>query len=253
MHQGPGAGTAAAVKVVAELERELAERSAELRQAHAETQHLLYVISHDLREASRMTRSYMQLLARRYSGKLDEDADTYIRYAVAGVERMDELLDDLLTYSRVVNAPPNPQVQVSLDLVLRLARGRLEPAIRASGAEVTSDPMPVVTGEEPHLTLLFTELLDNALKFHGSEPPRVHISFAQQDAAWHFSVKDNGEGIDPKYHEAIFGVFRRLHGREYPGTGMGLALARKIVERHGGRIWVESEPGSGTAVHFTLA
>jgi light-regulated signal transduction histidine kinase (bacteriophytochrome) len=253
MHPGPGGGTAEAVSAATELERDLAERSAELRQAHEEMRHLLYVISHDLREASRMTRSYMQLLSRRYSGKLDEDADTYIRYAVGGMERMDELLDDLLAYSRVVNLPLRPPAEVSLEMVLRFALDRLATSIRDAGAVVTHDPMPVAAGDEAQLTVLFSELIENAIKFHGSEPPCVHIASARTGDGWLFSVRDNGQGIEPQYFDSIFSVFRRLHGREYPGTGMGLAIARKIVERHGGRIWVESRPGCGSVFHFTLA
>lgn len=262
MHQNPtNLGAAAArpagdpiwlEKRVAELEAELADRTREIGRINEETRHLLYGLSHDLRESSRMVRSYVQLLARRYEGKLDEDASEFIRFALGGVSRSDELLDDLLAYSRVLNAPERPFETVALEFALEQAICRLAPAIRESGSVITHDPLPVLPGDEGQLPQLFFELLDNAIKFRRTDPPRIHVRAEPDEEGWHLAVHDNGQGIRPEYHGVVFSPLRRLHGRDYPGTGMGLAVARRIVERHGGRIWVSSSGVAGAAFHFTL-
>ena len=224
-----------------------------LKRSNAELEQFAYVASHDLQEPLRTVSSYIQLLARRYRGKLDDDADEYIRFAVDGATRMKRLIGDLLDYSRVstrgLNLVPT-DVQAVLENVLR----SLELAIRESGAEIsTAAPLPVVLGDEGQLEQLLQNLIDNAIKFRGPQAPRIHVSAERQGAHCLFRVKDNGIGIDPQYFERIFVIFQRLHGsHEYPGTGIGLATARRIVERHGGRLWVDSTPGQGTTFSFTL-
>jgi PAS domain S-box-containing protein len=230
---------------------ELAERAAELARSNADLEQFAYVASHDLQEPLRVVASFTQLLARRYKGKLDADADEFIRYAVDGVERMRALILDLLAYSRV-SRHGKPFQRVSMEAVLGEALGNLRQAVRETSAEVTHDPLPEVVGDSIQLVQLLQNLVGNAIKFHGATAPCVHVSAAPENVFWRFSVSDNGIGIDPKYFERIFVIFQRLHTRDrYPGTGIGLAICKKIVERHGGRIWVESGP-SGSTFHFTL-
>jgi PAS domain S-box-containing protein len=233
-------------------EQRLAERARDLARSNAELEQFAYVASHDLQEPLRMVASYNQLLARRYAGKLDKDADEFISYAVEGATRMQRLINDLLAYSRV-GTRGGAFVPVSMDKVLATARGNLGKTITEQGAEVTSDPLPEVTGDEGQLTQLLQNLLSNAVKFHGEAPPRVHVGVRRQADDWAFFVRDNGVGIEPQFFERIFVIFQRLHTRDrYPGTGIGLAICKKVVERHGGRIWVESQPGAGSTVWFTL-
>lgn len=234
------------------LERELAERSAELRRANEESLRLCYAISHDLRAASRTIRQQSELLARRCGQTLGMEGTECVRTMLGSTARIDSLLDDLLVYSRLAHAPLRPLSRVPCEFALTCALERTGAAIEESGAVITHDPLPLVTADEADLVLLFAELLDNAIKFRGPETPRIHISALGLEGEWSFAVRDNGQGIDAAYHGAVFEATRRLHGREYPGNGMGLAIARKIVERHGGRIYVESEAGRGAAIHFTL-
>jgi light-regulated signal transduction histidine kinase (bacteriophytochrome) len=234
------------------LERELAERSEELRRANDDSLRVCYAVSHDLRELLRAVRGSAELLARRYGDALDAEGVEHLRTVLESSARMDSLLDDVLVYARLAHGPVRPLSRVPCELALNCALDRVGPAITENNAVVTHDPLPLVTADEADLVLLFTELLDNAVKFRGPEPPRIHISALGLGAEWSFAVRDNGQGIDAAYHSAVFDVARRLHGRDYPGNGMGLAIARKIVERHGGRIHVESEAGRGAAVHFTL-
>jgi light-regulated signal transduction histidine kinase (bacteriophytochrome) len=211
-----------------------------------------YVASHDLQEPLRMVASYTQLLARRYGGKLDADADEFIGYAVDGANRMQVMINDLLSFSRVGS---RGQAFRSTDLagVLDGVLSDLHMTIQESGAVVTHDPMPTVIGDEAQLARLFQNLIENAIKFHGKETPRVHVSAVQTAEGWEFAVTDNGIGIDPKYFDRVFIIFQRLNQRKaFPGTGIGLAICKKIVERHHGRIWVTSEPGRGSSFHFTL-
>jgi len=199
-----------------------------------------------------MVTSYVQLLAQRYQGQLDSEAQEFIGYAVEGAQRMKALIDDLLAYSRV-NIRERLVVPTDSGAVLQQTLQNLHIQIAESGATVTADPLPTVSTDRMQLGLLWQNLLSNALKFRGQEPPRVHVSARRQGNEWVFSVRDNGIGMEPRHTERIFQMFQRLHTRqEYPGTGIGLAICKKIVERHGGRIWVESEPGQGTTFFFTL-
>lgn len=199
-----------------------------------------------------MVSSYTQLLARRYGEKLDDDAREFIGYAVDGVTRMQRLINDLLAYSRVGRKPKEFE-PTDCGRVLARVLSDLRLAVEESGGVVTGDPLPTVSGDSVQLGQLFQNLVANAVKFRGPEPPRVHVSVEREGEEWHFSVRDNGIGIEPQYAERIFVIFQRLHSRaEYEGTGIGLAVCRKIVERHGGRIWVESELGKGACFHFTI-
>jgi PAS domain S-box-containing protein len=225
----------------------------ELNRSNEELGQFAYIASHDLQEPLRMVASYTQLLSRRYKGKLDADADEFIAYAVDGANRMQRLIQDLLTYSRVGTKGIN-LVEISSEKSLQHALANLHGAIADSDALVTYDPLPDVMADEIQLTQLFQNLIGNGIKYHGKEAPRVHVSVARQGAKkWLFSVKDNGLGIDKQYFERIFGMFQRLHKREeFAGTGIGLAICKKIVERHGGHISVESQPGQGSTFRFAL-
>ena len=224
----------------------------DLKRSNAELEQFAYVASHDLQEPLRMVSSYMQLLKRRYEGKLDQDADQFIAYAVDGSERMQRLINDLLAFSRV-GTRGQPFAEVAGDKALEQALTNLQVAIKKGKATVTHDRLPKVLGDETQLVQLFQNLVGNAIKFHGKEKPQVHISARARGKEWVFAVRDNGIGIDPQYAERIFIIFQRLHGRaKYEGTGIGLAICKKIVQRHGGRIWVESQPGKGSTFFFTL-
>ena len=230
----------------------LEESIAELARSNADLQQFAYVASHDLKEPLRMVASYTQLLARRYKGKLDSDADEFIRYAVDGANRMQWLINDLLAYSRVTS---QEQVfeEVDCTKVLEEVMSNLQLSIEESRAVVTHDPLPTVMADGGQLGQLFQNLIANAITFHGEEPPAVHVSAERKANEWLFSVRDNGVGLDPQYAERIFVIFQRLHDREeYPGTGIGLAICKKVVERHGGRIWVVSQVGQGATFYFTL-
>ena len=199
-----------------------------------------------------MVSSYTQLLARRYKDKLDDDAREFIHYAGDGATRMQGLINDLLTYSRV-GTGSGDFTATNTGAALERALANLRLAIAESGAAVTRGALPAVIGDPVQLTQLFQNLVGNALKFRGAEPPRVHVSAERSAADWVFAVRDNGIGIDPAYAERIFVIFQRLHGRtDYPGTGIGLAICKKIVERHGGRIWLDVASGPGSTFRFTL-
>ncbi|MCS6977047.1 MAG: PAS domain-containing protein [Gemmatales bacterium] len=233
-------------------EEKLQQTLAELARSNRELELFAYVASHDLQEPLRMVSSYCQLLQRRYKDKLDEDANEFISYAVDGALRMQTLINDLLAYSRV-GTRGKPLVPTSSESALIKAMNNLKLAIEESGAEITHDPLPMVVGDTVQLTQLFQNLLGNALKFRGQEPPRISVGAERQGAFWKFWVQDNGIGIDPADFDRIFIIFQRLHSRdEYPGTGIGLAICKKIVERHGGKIWVESAKGQGAKFLFTL-
>jgi PAS domain S-box-containing protein len=234
-------------------EEALERQAAELARSNADLEQFAYVASHDLQEPLRMVASYTQLLARRYGEKLDEDAKEFIGYTVEGVNRMKDLINDLLAYSRA-GARSNPLEPVNVGIVVERVLGSLQPAIEESGATVTSGPMPVVMGDEGQLGQVFQNLIANALKFrHPELTPEVHVGAEKRDGEWLFSVRDNGIGISPEFADRIFVIFQRLHSRaEYPGTGIGLAICKRLVERHGGRIWLESEEGKGTAFYFTI-
>ena len=199
-----------------------------------------------------MITSYMQIIEEDYKGKLDEDADEYIGFAVDGAKRMQTLINDLLKYSRV-GTKGKSFVPMSAETALNEALDNIKVTIDETQAVITHDQLPIVLGDDSQLTQVFQNLLSNAIKFRGNRTPQIHVGVEQTPEEWVFSVRDNGIGVDMKYAERIFTIFQRLHGREeYPGTGIGLAVVKKIVERHGGRIWVESVPESGSTFYFTL-
>jgi len=231
-------------------ERKRAEE--ELKRSNAELEQFAYVASHDLQEPLRAVAGMVQLLQQRYQGQLDERANLYIAHAVEGATRMQTLINDLMAFSRV-DPRGRPFAPVNVAAALRPALANLAVAVRESRATITHDELPTVLADSGQLTQLFQNLIGNALKFRGDQPPAIHVGAERLADAWRFSVRDNGIGIEPQYAERIFVVFQRLHTRRaYPGTGIGLAICKKIVERHGGRIWVESEPGRGATFLFTI-
>ena len=198
-----------------------------------------------------MVSSYTQLLGRRYGEKFDADAREFMAYIVDGAARMKQLIEDLLAYSRV-GTKGKEFKPVDAEKPLRRALANLKAAIDESGAQITCDPLPTLPADEAQLTQLFQNLVGNALKFRSAETPRIHVGVSEKDKFCQFTVRDNGIGIEPQYFERIFMVFQRLHSKgEYPGTGIGLAICKKVVERHGGRIWAESGPGPGSTFWFT--
>ncbi len=237
---------------VLERTQQLEEINHELTRSNEELQQFAYVASHDLQEPLRMVASYTQLLARRYKGKLDSDADDFISFAVDGANRMQGLINDLLAYSRV-GTKGKPFAPTDCNDVLEQALGNLHVAIEESGVVVTHDDLPMIMADSTQMVQLFQNLIGNAIKFKGKEAPHIEIKARKQDKEWLISVHDNGLGIDPQYADRVFIIFQRLHTRdEYPGTGIGLAICKRVVERHGGRIWVKSEPGKGSTFSFTL-
>ena len=232
---------------------ELAETTKELRRSNEELSQFASIASHDLQEPLRMVTSYVQLLSKRYKGRLDADADEFIAYAVDGTQRMKQLIQDLLAYSRVGTNGVDLRSAASEE-ALKRALWSLQGAIKESGAVVTHDALPVVLADASQLTQLFQNLVGNAIKYRGAEVPVIHISAAPSVAGrWRFLVRDNALGIDPEHFDRIFGMFQRLHGAgEYSGTGIGLAICKKIIDRHGGVIGVASKAGEGSTFHFTL-
>ena len=233
-------------------EEKLKLKLEELARSNAELEQFAYVSSHDLQEPLRMISSYLQLLQRRYQGKLDEKADKYIYFAVDGASRMQNLINDLLEFSRVTTKAGEPEL-IDSEFILNQVLSSLELYIKENKATVSHDSLPKVIADNTQLAQVFQNLIANGIKFHSEETPKIHISAERKAGEWVFSVQDNGIGIDPNYSEKIFEVFKRLHKKEeYPGTGIGLAICKKIIERHGGRIWVESEFGKGSTFYFTL-
>jgi PAS domain S-box-containing protein len=230
----------------------LEEHARDLARSNAELEQFAYVASHDLQEPLRMVASYVQLLERRYRDQLDQNAREFIGFAVEGATRMRRLIEDLLAYSRV-GTRGRDAAPVEIDDVIATVENNLQQAIVESGAVITRDPLPNVTADDGQLVQLYQNLIGNAIKFRSDEAPRIHLGAWRDGADWILSVADNGIGIDPQYFDRIFVIFQRLNARErYPGTGIGLAIAKKIVERHGGRIWVESTPGRGSTILFAL-
>ena len=246
-------------KLNEELERRVAERTAELaranealEQSNLELRHFAYIASHDLQTPLRGINGFAQLLQEDYRGRLDPTADDYLERIVLESTRMKSLITDLLTYSRV-ESRARPFQPTDLNRVADEVIGLLAPSIEDSNGRVTRDDLPVVAGDASQLIHLLQNLIENGLKYHGEEPPHVHVRAVQDGGEWIISVRDNGIGIAPEHHERIFDVFRRLHTQEeYPGTGIGLAVCRRIVARHGGRIWLQSRVGEGSEFLFTL-
>ena len=231
---------------------ELVMINAELARSNAELEQFAYVATHDLQEPLRAVASCVQLLQKRYEGQLDEKAQEFITHAVDGTKRMQTLINDLLAYSRI-STDAQVFASTNCEMALQEALANLMVAISESGAVVTQDALPMVSGDATQLTQLFQNLVGNALKFRGERPPEIHIRAVRNNGDWRFSVADNGIGMEPQYFERVFLVFQRLHTRkEYQGTGIGLAICKKVVERHGGRIWAESEPGQGATFCFTI-
>jgi len=243
----------------AELERRVEERTKELavanqvlEQSNLELKQFAYVASHDLQSPLRSISGFVQLLQLEYEGKLDDQARDWIRRTVQSIEQMQTLIRDLLSYSRV-DARSRPFIRIPFSDIVNDALTQLDSSIHDSGAQVTCGPLPEIMGDRSQLVQLTQNLIGNGLTYRGDQPPRIHLSAEHSGKEWIFSVRDNGIGIDPKYHEQIFEIFKRLHDqKEYPGTGIGLAVCRRVVNRHGGRIWVESEFGHGSTFCFTI-
>ncbi|HVZ80409.1 MAG TPA: PAS domain S-box protein [bacterium] len=242
-----------ALKGFAKITRDVTSRKRmeELARSNKELEQFAYVASHDLQEPLRMIASFVQLLAHQYKGKLDAEADEYIGHTVDGVKRMQALIKDLLAYSRL--GTTQPFTRVDCGKALEEALRNLDPSLREHHVEVERDPLPEVLGDNNQIVQVFQNLIGNAVKFRSQRSPRIQVGAADRGDEWLFSVQDNGIGLDPQYGEQIFEVFKRLHSRqEYPGTGIGLAICKKVVTRHGGRIWVESKPGEGACFYWTL-
>ncbi len=232
----------------------LASRGAALARSNRELEQFAYIASHDLQEPLRMVGSYTQILEQRYGPQLDDDAREFLRYAREGATRMRELIDALLSYSRIDTRAEAFRV-VTMDRVLDLALTNLRASIEATHATIERGSLPQIEGDPVQLGQVLQNLIGNAIKFRGPNPPHIWIGAERRGPVWEFAVRDDGIGIAPEYQERIFIIFQRLHSREeYPGTGIGLAVCKKVVERHGGRLWVESTgtPGAGSTFHFTI-
>jgi light-regulated signal transduction histidine kinase (bacteriophytochrome) len=238
---------------MAEQERRRLEAARQvLQRSNEELRQFAYIASHDLQEPLRTVASFTQLLVSRYGDQSDPQAAEFVSFIVDGVERMSSLIHDLLQYSSTGASKTLPTTPTSAEGALAEAMFALSASIQASGAEITYDRLPSVWLENRSLITLLQNLIGNAIKYRGEDSPRIHISAEAADANWRFSVRDNGIGIAPEYRERIFGIFKRLHGKEIPGTGIGLAICQRIVQWHGGEIWVESEPGFGSTFFFTI-
>ena len=235
-----------------QLEQDLQARTRKLERSNVELERFAYIASHDLQEPLRMVASFTQLLRNKYAGRLDETADRYINYAVDGAKRMQSLIADLLTYSRA-NSRELELRTTDCNEVVQDSLRNLAATIESAGAAVESGSLPKITADPVQLAQVFQNLISNAVKFRSEQRPHVRIGAAERKEDWLFSVRDNGIGIEPQHRERVFGIFQRLHTQQaYPGTGIGLAVCKTVVERHGGRIWVESQPGAGTTFWFTL-
>ncbi|HYO81696.1 MAG TPA: ATP-binding protein [Bryobacteraceae bacterium] len=242
-----------ALELNADLERRVAARTEELQRSNEELQQFAYVASHDMKEPMRMIASYAGLLRRRYEGKLDAEADRLIGFMIDGVRRMDRLITDLLDYSLAGQVHDTDLHPIDANAVLRSVLDNLQSAIRDSSAVVTHDPLPSVVFSDVRLGQLLQNLIANAIKYHRpGRPPQIHVTATREQGSVVFSVRDNGQGIPRDQLEQVFGLFKRLHGKDVDGTGIGLATCRRIVQRAGGRMWVESEPGKGSTFFFLL-
>jgi PAS domain S-box-containing protein len=236
-----------------QAEAELQRMQDALRRSQNDLQQFAFVASHDLQEPLRMVASYTQLLARKYQGQLGSDADEYIRYAVDGANRMSALIGDLFQFSRLGFAELQPPKSTELSVMVDWALLGLRAAVHESGAEITHGELPTVSVDQAQMPHVFQNLIGNAIKYRrAEEAPRIHITAKREGDEWTIAVEDNGIGFDPQHAGSLFSVFKRLHGREYPGSGIGLAICKRIVERHGGRIWATSQPGQGSTFYFTL-
>ena len=230
----------------------LRETAEELTRSNDELSQFAYIASHDLQEPLRMVASFLQLLEKRYEAVLDPDGRKFIRFAVDGAKRMQSLIHDLLSLSRV-QTRARPAASTDCAQIFRDVMDNLQIAVAEVDATITCDTLPVIVADRTQIAQLFQNLIDNALKFRGAEPARIHVGAVRRKNEWEFSVSDNGIGIDPQFHGRIFGIFQRLHSSgEFSGTGIGLAVCKKIVERHAGRIWLASKAGKGTAFFFTI-
>jgi len=234
-------------------EEALAWQAQELERSNSDLRQFAYAVSHDLREPIRIVTIYSQLLEKKYKGSLDEQAAAFIQHTVEAAQRVETLLEDLLAYTQTAEGPQTVDSPVDANVCWAKILGLFEAAIAESGAIVTSDPLPVLRVTEVHIQQLLQNLVGNSLKYRSQAPPRIHISAERERDMWKLSVADNGIGIDEQYHKQVFGLFKRLHGSgKYAGSGMGLAICHKIVERYGGRMWIESEAGKGSKFFFTL-
>jgi light-regulated signal transduction histidine kinase (bacteriophytochrome) len=239
------------LQVVRSEQNKLTASAEDLRRSNSELEQFAYLASHDLQEPLRKVASFVQLLQRRYAGQLDARADQYIEFAVDGARRMQALINDLLAFSRAGQAAPEPAL-VSSDSALTQARANLADELEKSGATIQAGHLPVVLAEVSLLTAVFQNLLSNALKFAGEGPPRIVVAARRQEPFWAFSFTDYGMGIEPQYAERIFVLFQRLNDHSYAGTGIGLAMCRKIIENFGGQIWLDTTTNEGTRFCFTL-
>lgn len=229
------------------------EAKRDLDRSRQELEMFFYMASHDLQEPLRMVASYTQLLAKRYRGMLDDDADDFMSYAVDGATRMQRLINNMLAYSRVDKTEENELIPTDCEYILRSAMANLALVIKESGAVITCDPMPVIMADDVQLIQVFQNLIGNAIKLCADKKPVIHVGAELKEGEWIFSVRDNGIGINDMDREQIFIMFVRAHDREkYSGTGIGLAICKKIIEHHGGRIWVESEPEKGATFYFSI-
>jgi signal transduction histidine kinase len=249
--QGRDAAQAELQTLNAELEARIDERTHELKQTNEELQQFAYVASHDLQEPLRTITSFTQLLASRYRGKLDEDADEFIGYIVSSSRRMTDLINGLLALVRLRKAGQST-TPVAFEELLEDAKASLQAAIRESRAEIQHGPLPALIVDRVQFSQLLQNLISNSIKYRRDERPLVRVEAKRDGSDWIFSIADNGQGFEQEYAERIFALFQRLHSRDVEGTGMGLSISRKIVERHGGRIWAESTPGAGSTFHFSL-
>ena len=239
-------------KLNLELEQRVQARTAELQRSNDALQQFAYSASHDLQEPLRMVAAYTRLLERRYKDLFDEEGREYLHYVVDGAERMSRLIHDLLAFSRAGNVAPEADEEIDMHEVLSTAMQNLHTAIEESKAVIEASDLPRVRARRAGLAQVFHNLLSNSIKYRSTEPPRIAISCIEKSEEWVFCVADNGAGFEQAQAERVFGVFQRLHGRSYPGTGIGLAICKRIIERNGGRMWAESSPGAGARFYFTL-
>jgi PAS domain S-box-containing protein len=240
------------IDALKQTEMKLREQTEKLVKSNKELEQFAYIASHDLQEPLRMVASYLQLLQQRYMGQYDQDANDFINFAVDGASRMQQMINDLLTFSRVTTRG-KPLADVSSEASFSHAMDNVKTNLDDSKGKVTTGKLPMVSADPVQLTMLFQNILSNAIKFRGEGDLQIHVSSRSADGMQEFQVSDNGIGIEPENFERVFGIFQKLHGRvDYPGTGIGLAVCQRIVARHGGRIWVESKPGEGATFYFTL-